>query len=275
MADIIVKQKNVPELRFPEYQNEWKKTIFDDIFNERKEKTDDLNLNPIYSLTVESGLTHKTDRYNREYLVKRKNNYKIVKKDDIVFNPMNITLGAIDISKTAYNIVVSCYYNVLIPKKNIHPDFIAQYLSTHKMINHFKRIATGSLKEKQRVHYSEFKKIKRGIPTLKEQQKIGDFFNKLDRRIELEGQKLALLEEQKKGYMQKVFSQELRFKDRHGDDYPDWKEEKLDYLIEVSNKKSQIQDEYPVLTSSRNGLFFQSDYYKDGKTFGSNNIGYF
>ncbi|WP_019165925.1 restriction endonuclease subunit S, partial [Staphylococcus delphini] len=54
------------------------------------------------------------------------------------------------------------------------------------------------------------------------QQKIGDFFSKLDRQIELEEQKLALLEEQKKGYMQKIFSQELRFKDENGYDYPKW-----------------------------------------------------
>src|SRR5699024_1076074 len=57
-----------------------------------------------------------------------------------------------------------------------------------------------------------------------EQKKIGDFFSKLDRQIELEEQKLEKLEEQKKGYMQKLFSQELRFKDENGDDYPEWME---------------------------------------------------
>ena len=41
----------------------------------------------------------------------------------------------------------------------------------------------------------------------KEQKKIGDFFSKLDRQIELEEQKLELLQQQKKGYMQKIFSQ--------------------------------------------------------------------
>ncbi|MFY2154049.1 restriction endonuclease subunit S, partial [Mammaliicoccus sciuri] len=63
---------------------------------------------------------------------------------------------------------------------------------------------------------------------LEEQRKIGDFFRKLDRQIELEEQKLAKLEEQKKGYMQKIFSQQLRFKDENGNDYPEWKKKKLD-----------------------------------------------
>ncbi|MCD8892200.1 restriction endonuclease subunit S [Staphylococcus nepalensis] len=63
------------------------------------------------------------------------------------------------------------------------------------------------------------------IPSyINEQEQIGDFFSKLDRQIELEEQKLAKLEEQKKGYMQQIFSQQLRFKDENGNDYPGWKE---------------------------------------------------
>ena len=60
------------------------------------------------------------------------------------------------------------------------------------------------------ISVNEFIKILLSIPTLNEQKKIGEFFNKLDRQIELEEQKLEKLEEQKKGYMQKIFSQELK-----------------------------------------------------------------
>lgn len=63
------------------------------------------------------------------------------------------------------------------------------------------------------------------IPSyINEQEQIGDFFSKLDQQIELEEQKLEKLEKQKKGYMQQIFSQELRFKDEDGNIYPDWKE---------------------------------------------------
>src|SRR5699024_6606700 len=62
------------------------------------------------------------------------------------------------------------------------------------------------------------------IPDTVEQKRIGEFFSKLDQQIELEEQKLEKLKEQKKGYMQKLFSQELRFKDENGDDYPEWME---------------------------------------------------
>ncbi|MBK2095159.1 restriction endonuclease subunit S [Francisella philomiragia] len=70
-------------------------------------------------------------------------------------------------------------------------------------------------------------KIKINLPTLPEQQKIADCLSTWDDSIEnlkliIENKKLY-----KKGMRQKVFSQEIRFKDDDGADYPDWEENKL------------------------------------------------
>ncbi|ETD09130.1 MAG: restriction endonuclease subunit S [Staphylococcus aureus] len=227
-------KKNVPELRFPEFEGEWKDVKFVSIFQEVSNKTSDLAKYPLFSLTVEKGITPKTERYKRDFLVKKSDNFKIVEPRDIVYNPMNVTLGAIDLSKYNYDIALSGYYHVMKIINSFNPDFISNFLKTEKMIIHYKKIATGSLMEKQRVHFSEFKNIIKKFPTNKEQQKIGDFFSKLDRQIELQVQKLELLQQQKKGYMQKIFSQELRFKDENGEDYPDWKEKKLGDITEQS-----------------------------------------
>ncbi|ATH63945.1 hypothetical protein BJG89_00450 [Staphylococcus nepalensis] len=97
------------------------------------------------------------------------------------------------------------------------------------------------------------KQIKKPLD-INEQEQIGYFFSKLDRQIELEEQKLAKLEEQKKGYMQKIFSQELRFKDESGNEYPEWEEKKLFNVVKyLSSKRSSnyysediIHGQYPV-----------------------------
>ncbi|UVJ20392.1 restriction endonuclease subunit S [Staphylococcus aureus] len=227
-------KKNVPELRFPEFEGEWEDVKFVSIFQEVSNKTSDLAKYPLFSLTVEKGITSKTERYKRDFLVKKSDNFKIVEPRDIVYNPMNVTLGAIDLSKYNYDIALSGYYHVMKIINSFNPDFISNFLKTEKMIIHYKKIATGSLMEKQRVHFSEFKNIIKKFPTNKEQQKIGDFFSKINRQIELQEQKLELLQQQKKGYMQKIFSQELRFKDENGEDYPDWKEKKLGDITEQS-----------------------------------------
>ncbi|PTI80712.1 restriction endonuclease subunit S, partial [Staphylococcus xylosus] len=85
-----------------------------------------------------------------------------------------------------------------------------------------------------RLYFKVLEKYKTFFPTILEQEKIGDFFSKLDRQIELEEQKLEKLEEQKKGYMQKIFSQELRFKDEKGNEYPEWDITTIEKIAKVS-----------------------------------------
>ena len=79
--------------------------------------------------------------------------------------------------------------------------------------------------------------------SIEEQEKIGDFFSKLDHQIELEEKKLELLEQQKRGYMQKIFSQELRFKDENGDEYLNWKTSQLGEIT----KHLVVEHQNPIM----------------------------
>ena len=96
---------------------------------------------------------------------------------------------------------------------------------------------------------------------MSEQIKIGNFFSKLDRQIELEEQKLAKLEEQKKGYMQKIFSQELRFKDENGNDYPNWIFEELNNIFTKYQNTIYLHDneEYKRISISNKGKITHRD----------------
>ena len=114
------------------------------------------------------------------------------------------------------------------------------------------------------------------LPKPEEQKKIGHFFIELDKLITLHQRKLELLKVTKKSLLQKMFPKdgesvpEIRF----AGFTDDWEQRKLgDYIIpynEVTTKNNQ----YPVFTSSRKGLFFQTDYYDGNQIASEDNTGY-
>ncbi|EPF5080485.1 restriction endonuclease subunit S [Vibrio cholerae] len=79
---------------------------------------------------------------------------------------------------------------------------------------------------------SRLKRIKIFHPKVEEQQKIADFLTAVDTKINQLTEKHRLLKEYKKGVMQQLFSQKIRFKDEGHKAFPDWTQERLDYFIE-------------------------------------------
>ena len=95
------------------------------------------------------------------------------------------------------------------------------------------------------------------LPSFAEQTKIADFLTAVDERIGQLIQKKALLVDYKKGVMQQLFTQAIRFKDDHGNDFPNWEEKKLGALGDFvgggtpdTNNDSYWNGEIPWISSS-------------------------
>jgi len=170
----------------------------------------------LYSLTIEEGVTPKTDRYNREYLVKDDNKqYKITYKDDIVYNPSNLRFGAIAINKIQKPVLLSPIYEVLFIKDTSKYDvsFIAQLLTSDRQIRIFSTMAEGTLIERKAVKVDAFLNTAIYIPQdIKEQKAISKIIGCYERGIELLQQELEALKQQKKGLMQLLLTGKVRVK---------------------------------------------------------------
>jgi type I restriction enzyme S subunit len=114
--------------------------------------------------------------------------------------------------------------------ENLIEDFLIQYSNTSKYRELMQTMMVGSTQV--HIRNSDFFNTPFAVPILKEQTKIANFLTTIDKKITQLTQKNDLLTQYKKGVMQKIFSQELRFKDDDGGDFPDWEERKLADLVE-------------------------------------------
>lgn len=233
-------QKNVPELRFPGFYGEWEEKKLGSIACFSKGKLGskkDISQNGIPFILYGELYTKYNAIIEKVYskIAIDKNNLKVASKNEVLIPSSGetsidiATASCIDINE---EVAIGGDINILTPK-NVDGRFISLSLNGVNKLE-LSKYAQG--KTVVHLYNNDIKKLKLSLPiNFEEQQKIGDFFSKLDRQIELEEKKLELLEQQKKGYMPKIFSQELRFKDENGNEYPEWKNKKLKDIINLQN----------------------------------------
>lgn len=81
-------------------------------------------------------------------------------------------------------------------------------------------------------------------PSLPEQRKIADLLSAVDDVIAAQEAEVAAWEKRKKGVMQKLFSQEVRFKADDGSNFPDWEEQKIEDVCVLNPRTEQLDDEF-------------------------------
>ncbi len=253
-------KKNVPELRFPGFEGEWEEKKLGEIFQiisgstplkSNKKFYENGNINWVKTTDLNnSKVTHSKEKITEYAMNSLK--LKLVPKNSVLiamyggFNQIGRT-GLLKIDATINQAI-----SALLMNHETNPEFIQAYLNYQ--VKGWKRYAASSRKDPN-ITKKDIEQFKVPYVSINEQQKIGEFFSKLDRQIELEEQKLELLQQQKKGYMQKIFSQELRFKDENGEDYPEWEETKLQQIIEVkdgTHESPKPTDNGYLLVTSKN-----------------------
>ncbi len=215
----------IPKIRFSRFSEEWKEEKLSNVCKVNPnsgilpEKFIYIDLE-----SVENGVLLKENYIDLSDAPSRAQRQLI--KDDILFQTVrpyqknNFYFDKID---TEFKYVASTGYAQL--RANEDSKFLYQYLHTQNFVNNVLEKCTGT--SYPAINSSDLSKIIIYKPSLEEQQKIGDFFTLLDKRIEQQEQKIALLKDYKKAMMQKIFSQKIRFKDENGNDYPDWEEKML------------------------------------------------
>ena len=197
---------NVPEIRFSGFTDAWEQCELGAIIQAVQELTSDFENYPLYSLTIENGVTPKTERYERSFLITKETDlFKIVPEQCFVSNPMNLRFGAIGFNDSGKKVSVSGYYDVFSIDRGECSNFWCVYLKTANSLKRFDDVAIGSLIEKRRVHFSQLTEMSFPAPNMNEKKKLGEFFERLERLITLHQRKLDKLRQIKRSMLEKMF----------------------------------------------------------------------
>ena len=213
----------VPKLRFKEFNGDWEKLNAEEIFKNISNKNHNGDL-PILAVTQDKGVVYRDSLdlkiNSSETGIK---NYKIIEPGDFVISLRSFQ-GGIEYSSILG--ISSPAYTVLKPKIEISDFFYKVYLKKESFISELNSTIEG-IRDGKQISYAMFSKLKLPYTKVEEQQKIADFLSSVDKKISIAKEKLDLFKDYKKGIMQKIFNQELRFKDSEGNDYPEWEEKRL------------------------------------------------
>ena len=130
---------------------------------------------------------------------------------------------------------------VLSPVDDVHSQYFVEYFHAYAGKRQIHRITTGNTI--QHILTSDLKPLPIPAPSLPEQKKIADFLGAVDDKIAGLRERERLLTQYKKGVMQKIFSQTLRFKTDDGSEFPDWEKTTLGEVAKVYQPKTISQSD--------------------------------
>lgn len=217
---------NVPALRFPEFEGEWEEKRLGAFFEEFKAKSVEQDQHEVLT-SARTGLVRQKDYYDNDRITDRDNvGFNVIPPDYLTYRSRSDDRKFFfNENKLGITGIISIYYPVF-RIVNGDNNFFAELLARHS--NHIGKFSVGT--SQTVLSMNELKRIKLPIPIANEQKKIAAFLGVVDAKIAALRERVAGLERYKRGLMQALFSQTLRFTKPDGTPFPDWEEKRLGEL---------------------------------------------
>ena len=248
----------IPSLRFENYHTDWcyfPMKAFADIDKTSLKKDTDSNFEFSYislSDVKNQKISRELERHTFNDAPSRAR--RIIKSGDILFSTVRPNLQGFALVCNEYgDCIASTGFAVISTDKTVNAYFIFQSFFTKRFADQVDNLVVGS--NYPAISSLDVKALKIALPHVREQQEIASFLTSVDSKISQLTEKYRLLKEYKKGVMQQIFSQQLRFKDEDGKAFSEWEIEKIGKYLEVYKELVPVNTEIPVLTSSRTGLY--------------------
>ena len=241
------KQKNIPVLRFPEFNGEWEENSLGAIakFSKGKgiPKVDISEDGRVECIRYGELYTKYNEVINEIYSKTNLaiENLVLSEANDVIIPASGETQIDIATASCVLRSGIALGGDLNIIKTSSNGVFISYYLNNRRKID-IANLAQGN--SVVHLYSKQLATLRLKLPSIPEQQKIASFLTAIDDKLQALKKKKALLEQYKKGVMQKIFAQQLRFKDEDGKEYPDWEEKKFGEIAELTSSKRVYASDY-------------------------------
>lgn len=264
--EVTTKQLLAPELRFPEFEERWEKIKLNRSLatNITKNKEGKYSKNEMLSVSSSVGVVNQIEYKGRSFAGVSVLPYNILLKNQIVYtkSPLrDYPYGIIKFNDNEDGIVSTLYatYDIKDGNNGYFIDYYFQH--SHRLNKYLKPLVNIGAKNDMKVNNDKVLSDFVIFPKFPEQQKIASFLTQVDNKIAQLTKKKELLEQYKKGVMQKIFSQEIRFKDDNGNNFPKWEKKKLGEVSKRITQKNKIDNQNVLTISAQLGLISQLEFF--------------
>ena len=263
-------ERNVPKLRFKGFNDEWRETTFKNIFNNFEYGMNSAAIefdgkNKYIRIT---DIDESSNKYSKDNMVSPDGILEdkfLVKENDILFARTGASVG-----KTyLYNIEDGkLYFAGFLIRGNVKKEHDSRFIFMETQTENYRKwVNIISMRSGQPgINSQEYSSYNLKVPSLEEQERIANFLTKVDKIIEKQDEKVKNLEKYKKGMIQKIFSQEIRFKDENGEEYPEWEYKRFGDITKKTGERNKENKEYKVYSiSNKYGFIPQEEQFEESR----------
>ncbi|QIC77736.1 restriction endonuclease subunit S [Acinetobacter indicus] len=263
---------SVPKLRFKEFDENWNVEVLGNIVQIKSGYSPskyELHENgEIPFLKVEElNNSNKYQEYSRFYT---ETCADVIPKKSVIFPKRGAAILNNKVRILKVDSLLDSNLMALIPQNTLDAEYLYYLINKVELY----RIAdTSTIPQINNKHIEPYEIH---LPSKAEQTKIASFLSAVDEKISQLTQKHELLSQYKQGMMQKLFSQQIRFKADDGSEFGEWEDKPLNEIASKRSGKNKDGSISEVLTNSATqGIIKQGDYFEREIVTESNLNGYY
>ncbi len=209
----LMQQLLTGKKRLEGFSGEWKRTPIKDFAKEVSVRNSNREDHIVLSCTKYDGLVPSLEYFGKQIYSDDLSSYKKIPQGHFAYATNHIEEGSIGYQSKYEQGLISPMYTVFITdRKKVDDAFLFAVFKSHHLIHLYKSMMEGSINRRGGLRWDSFSTIKINLPPLDEQTAIASVLINADKEIEIQKQKLAAIQEQKKGLMQVLLTGKRRIK---------------------------------------------------------------